>query len=35
MTLDKIKEAHTLMESNKTTGKIILQVQEESAKEEL
>ncbi|XP_048769765.2 quinone oxidoreductase PIG3-like isoform X2 [Ostrea edulis] len=35
MTLDSIKEAHALMESNKTTGKIVLQVQEESPKEEL
>ncbi|XP_061176281.1 quinone oxidoreductase PIG3-like [Saccostrea echinata] len=35
LTLDSIKEAHQLMESNVTTGKIVLQVREESTKEEL
>ncbi|XP_078322706.1 quinone oxidoreductase PIG3-like isoform X2 [Crassostrea virginica] len=35
LTLDSIQEAHQLMESNKTTGKIVLQVRDEAAKEEL
>lgn len=32
--LDSIQEAHTLMESNKTTGKIVLQVRDQ-VKDEL